>query len=1183
MSKYKPVLFLLVCSFLVKAQQFSSGQAARAAIGQLSFTYVNSTPGLQVLGGPSGLAYSNGTLYVADSNHVGALPQGNRVLTFDAAQIPPPQADLTLFPAYSAVCHLCGYPAQNVLGQPNYTSTTAGVTSQALTTPTAVATDGNILAVADTDNNRVLIWSSIPTSKNAPANIVLGQANFTTGTSTSAVNAQTLRGPQGVWIQNGKLFVADTLNSRVLIWNTIPTQNNQPADLELGQPNLASANQPPVSGSNPVTAANQLSNPVSVTSDGQRLYVADLGFNRVLIWNRIPTAMDQPADVVVGQPDMTSTAANNGAALCTNPPASGICNKSLNFPRFALSDGTRLFIADGGNDRVLIFNSIPTANAAAADTVLGQPDFIHDVISSQSTSLVTNTIDNTGSVDTVPSPMSLAFDGTNLYVSDPFNRRVLVFTPGITPLPPQSVLNHASEVIRQEGTVTLAGTIVAKDTVTVTIAGKAYTYTIQSTDSLTSIAQALVNSINAGAGDPNVTALLGPVSGVIYLSSKKTNLPFDAISLVTATSSTNITATASGGYLTAGTAATVAPGTIVEINGTNLSNTTVTATFSGALPPNGLGGTEVFMDGLSVPVWMVSPTQIIAQVPYSFTDRSSSSVYVLSNGTSYTNATPISIAPANPGLFSAPTYPGQPRPWPASNALHQPYNPSTVISISGVVNAGDTATITVNGRKHSYTVKTGDVLGSISDGLIAAINSSGDPQATAGRAGPFSLLVIARQAGAAGTGIPVSSSISSGAKVVLTVYNPHTCCAVVSNSLITPSNPAVPGEIVSLSATGLGALTAPANASQIAGSPYAGPQPNSASNTVSATVNGGTAQVVYAGLPFGSYGEYQVQILVPPKAPTNVNTEVYVAQNAFISNIVTFAVGPAAATSGGQTGGGTSGTQGSHVASDFDGDGKADFSVWRPSTGTWYILPSATNVPYDQQWGLPNDVPLIGDFNGDGRTDFAVWRPTTGDWFILPAGATTGYMQQWGLPGDIPVAADFDGDGKTDLAVWRPSTGMWFIYPSATAAAYVEQWGLPGDVPLAADYDGDGKADRTVWRPSTGTWFIVPSSGTQPYSFQWGLPGDIPIAADFDGDGRADLAVWRPSTGTWFVIPTTGELPYSVQWGLPGDVPLALDFNGDKRADFVVWRPSTGMWFVMPSNGAPPFSQQWGLPGDIPN
>ncbi len=1156
-------------------------------IGQLSFTYAEGTPSRQVVGGVSGLAYANGTLFVADSNKVSAAPISNRVLMFNTTQIPDSRADVRSVPQFSTVCPVCGYLAENVLGQPNYASVTGGVSNQALQTPTAVATDGSVLAVADTDNNRVLIWTSIPRTVNAPANIVLGQSSFTAGGSTMSPTAQTLRGPQGVWIQNGKLFVADTSNSRVLIWNHIPTQNDQPADLELGQPNFNTANQPPAGSGNPTAAANQLFQPVSVTSDGIRLYVSDLGFNRILIWNGIPATMDQPANVVIGQPDMTSTAPNNSAVLCPAYGANHICANTLNTPRFALSDGTRLFVADGGNDRVLLFNSIPASNGVSADGVLGQPDLTHDVVSSQTTSTGTS-IDNAGSVDTVPSPMSLAFDPVsfNLFVSDPYNRRILIFSPGDTLLPAQSILDHASEIIRQQGTVTLAlaGTIVAKDTVTVTIAGKAYTYTILSTDTLASIAQALVNLINAGKGDPNVTALVGLASGVVYLSSKQANLAFGAISLTAATSNAaDITATASGGFLTAGTAATVAPGTLVEINGTNLSDNTVTTPLTGTLPGK-VGGTQVYMDGFSVPIWMVSPTQVIAQVPFSFGDRSSSSVYVRTehnNGgtVTVTNATPLTLAPANPGLFSAPLYAGEPRPWPASNPTHQPSNAATLVSIDGTANAGDVASITINGRKYSYTVKSTDILGSIVDGLVAAIDSKPDPQVTASRGGAFTrVLLVARQAGEAGTGIPVSGSVSSGAKVTVTVYNAKTCCAVVPGSLITPLNPALPNEIISLPGTGLGALGGLAAPYPVAGYPYTGPQPNSAANSVSATMNGATAQVVAAGLPTNSYGIYAVQLLLPAKLPTDANTQVYIAQNAFISNIVTVATNASDIV---ESENGVTGTT-SFVPSDYDGDGKADFSVWRPSNGTWYILPSSTAVPYSQQWGLPGDTPLLGSFSGKGRADFAVWRPSSGNWFILPSVTGTGYFQQWGLPDDIPVMGDFDGDGKSDFVVWRPSTGDWFIQPSATGSAYFQQWGLAGDVPVPADYDGDGKTDLAVWRPSTGMWFIFPSNGTVPYSVQWGLPGDTPIPADYDGDGKADLAIWRPSTATWFIMPSSGAAAYSQQWGLAGDTPLARDFDGDRKADLAVWRPSTGMWFIFPSSGAAPLSQQWGLPGDIP-
>jgi subtilisin family serine protease len=244
----------------------------------------------------------------------------------------------------------------------------------------------------------------------------------------------------------------------------------------------------------------------------------------------------------------------------------------------------------------------------------------------------------------------------------------------------------------------------------------------------------------------------------------------------------------------------------------------------------------------------------------------------------------------------------------------------------------------------------------------------------------------------------------------------------------------------------------------------------------------------------------------------------------------------------------------SHPQGDYNDDQRTDLTVWRPSTGQWFVNGVSTTA-----WGVSGDIPVPGDYNGDGITDKAVWRPSTGQWFVHGISTTA-----WGVSGDVPVPGDYNGDGITDKAVWRPSTGQWFIHGFGNVA-----WGVSGDVPVPGDYNGDGITEKAVWRPSTGQWLVFGIGGA---TTAWGVTGDKPVPGDYNGDGITDKAVWRPSTGQWFVhgISTTA-------WGVSGDKPVPGDYNGDGITDKAVWRPSTGQWFVHGIS-----TTAWGQNGDVP-
>ncbi|HTS61296.1 MAG TPA: hypothetical protein VMH28_04695 [Candidatus Acidoferrales bacterium] len=918
---------ILLCAAGGFAADFTTGQAARLVIGQETFTSQDANSSDVIVGAVSGIAYAADTLFVADSNRVGSSPNNNRVLLFQnlSGMVPSPTARLN----YTSKCPVCVGRATVVLGQPDFTTTTLNVTANQsnLRLPTAVASDGVHVVVADTDHNRVLIWNRVPAINNQPADVVIGQPNFSsTSIPGNLPNASSMRGPQGVWIQNGKLYVADTQNNRVMIYNQIPTKNGAAADLVLGQPNLTTFVQPDLTQQKTDVTANVLLNPVAVTSDGTHLFVTDLGYNRVLIWNSIPTSNGQPADVAVGQPDLVSSSANNAftidttnnniqtPVLCTvsngtdtngNPTYPTYCNSTLNFPRFALAAGNRLFIADGGNDRLLVFNSIPTQNGASADYVIGQ---------------IGGSVNQaTDAADSLRTPMSLAWDGTNLYVSDAYNRRITVYTIAETVVPYQGVRNAASLDIFAKGTLTVGGTIQAGDKIDVNIGGTTttdsngnstttggadYTYTVASADTIESIITTLTNSINAansGAGDPNVYATPDLPTSQVLLTARASgtdgnNITYTVtVTAATTTTTAQITVTAGGSTLSGGgDAAQIAPGSLVAIvpnPGSTLAYQTAVAPANANPLPTDLGGTEVYFDGIPAPLMSVAPDKVVAQIPWEIGDSTSINAFVRSvrpdGSVMVTSAVAVSIVSANPGIFA------QPNTQPSAGIVYHASSSATgIVSVDGTANANDAATVTIEDRSYTYTVQTGDTLDTIRDALVNLINQ--DPKVTATASGVFDrILLTARIQGPEGNGIPYGASANSGASVIMTAIGTNLCCANVANSLVTQDNPAVPGEMIYVLATGVGVPTLNDNNKSLIQTGYQyppdGPE-TSPAVAMNSIAGGKTADVISATLLPNSVGVYKVLLHLNPDLPTDPLSQLTIAQDVYVSNIVTIPI-----------------------------------------------------------------------------------------------------------------------------------------------------------------------------------------------------------------------------------------------------------------------------------------------------
>ncbi|MCO1334640.1 Ig-like domain-containing protein [Microbulbifer sp. OS29] len=289
-----------------------------------------------------------------------------------------------------------------VVGQDDFSSRAEGLSAKNLgafpIASAAVSSDGKLF-VSDQRNNRVLAFNAIPSVNGAPADFGIGVDSL--DSTDSSDEQKTLQVPTQVTVDGNKFVISQAEGEgRILIYNSIPQNGDAVPSVILGTGN---------EDANECNSADSLI--TSILVDG-KVISADEENSRALIWNSIPADSNAPADLVVGQPTLENCYFNGGVEGDEEVPSARV----LAFPSAVWSDGQKLAILDSGNNRVLLWNQLPTENHVAADIVLGQEDFgDHDWG------------DTTTDKDFLFPWMGIWSNGIQLFVTDTENHRVLIW------------------------------------------------------------------------------------------------------------------------------------------------------------------------------------------------------------------------------------------------------------------------------------------------------------------------------------------------------------------------------------------------------------------------------------------------------------------------------------------------------------------------------------------------------------------------------------------------------------------------------------------------------------------------------------------------------------------------------------------------------------------------------------
>jgi hypothetical protein len=374
---------------------FTTGQDADILLSGIDF---DNTGGPLLFNHPGTVASDGMHLFLADRNN-------NRILIWNKLPIGNTPPDL-------------------VLGQKDFITNNPGTGLDQMNWPVSVSVGGGKLVVTDTYNNRILIWSSFPTKNGQAADIIINSAPAVCKTCNED-KKRSIQWPWGIWTDGKKLAVTSTGSGTVLLWNSFPTQNDQPADIYL-------------------TGNGNLGTPRTITSDGNHLIVGDHNA-RVstsgqgnFFWKTWPTSDDTPYDFFMVDPSdskgvwMQGGFTEDGKLIMLGSGRLHIWNSfpqnENDKPNLNVDDrnlgylhggdgsgmaiiGSRLYVSLDNGNKIVVFNSVPTKIDDKPDFAIGSSD------------INTNTLD-TNFIMSNPVP---ATDGKSLFISSDFDRKLYVY------------------------------------------------------------------------------------------------------------------------------------------------------------------------------------------------------------------------------------------------------------------------------------------------------------------------------------------------------------------------------------------------------------------------------------------------------------------------------------------------------------------------------------------------------------------------------------------------------------------------------------------------------------------------------------------------------------------------------------------------------------------------------------